>query len=155
MLRAWFWQMLADTFAWGPNFSIPTCKCGKSNTSMRSKLPHIWHSFNDLHTDSNSVSYLCLELMIFKEETVCQGWGLPVSGTGLPKVCSQEDFLFNRISNILELKVNSIKKEQMRQKLIGKLDTVSAEILSWASRTKVLNPLPRCPLAPNFFVFIQ
>ena len=29
-------------------------------------------------------------------------------------------------------------KEQMRQKLIGMLDTVSAEILSWASRTKVL-----------------
>ena len=73
---------------------------------------------------------MCLELMIFKDQTVCQGWGLPVSGTGLPKVGSQEDFLFNRISNILELIVYIIKKYQTRQKLIGKLDTVSAEILS-------------------------
>ena len=96
-------------FRFGTNFSIQTCNYGKSYTSMGSKLPHIWHSFYDLHTDSNHMSYCCLELMIFKDQTVCQGWGLPVSGTGLPKVSPQEDFLFKRISNILELKVYSIK----------------------------------------------
>ena len=106
MLWAWFWQMLTETFAWGTNFSIQTCNYGKYNASMRSKLPHIWHSF----WDSNNVSYLCLELMIFKDQTVCQGWGLPVSGKGLPKVSSKEDFLFNRISNILEPIVYSIKR---------------------------------------------
>ena len=110
MIRPWFWQMLAETFALGPNFSIQTCNYGKSYTSMGSKLPHIWHSFYDLHTDSNHVSYFCLELMIFKDQTVCQGWGLPVSGKGLPKVSSKEDFLFNRISNILEPIVYSIKR---------------------------------------------
>ena len=116
MIRPWFWQMLAETFVLRPNFSIQTCKYGKSYTPMGSKLPHIWHSFYDLHTDSNHMSYCCLELMIFKDQTVCQGWGLPVSGTGLPKVSSQEDFLFNRISNILELIVYSIKQKSKRAK---------------------------------------
>ena len=132
MIRPWFWQMLAETFALGPNFSIQTCNYGNEIIIATHLTFILWLAYR-------FKSYV---LLLSGTDDFQEPDRLPRLGTASEWDRLAKSRLSGRFplqSDLKHFGTDSVqhKKDQTRQKLIGKLDTVSAEILSWASRTKV------------------